>query len=325
MRPSFEFLERASSETGYQTSPLEKVILLGELAGDIARHPLLGEVLVLKGGTALNLCFGAPGRLSVDLDFNYIGHIEREGMLEDRPRVDKAVIELARRQGYLVQHSADAFAGRKLYLSYTSVLGQADRIEVDLNYLFRLPVAKPEIREMWQPGGLDRPRIRAVNLSELIIGKLLAFLDRGAVRDAWDVGRLPEIAADELRSPVFRARFIAMSAILDQPLTTYPLGRIRDRLTETSITQDLAPLLTSDEANHARAMVERAWQVVSPLLSLRKNERDYIAAISGGDLNLSLLFPQDKQEAERLARHPALLWKMTNVQRMLQQRNNGGK
>jgi len=325
MRTSFEFLERTSSETGYQISPLEKVVLLGELAGDIDRHPLLGEVLVLKGGTALNLCFGAPGRLSVDLDFNYIGHGERERMLEDRPRVEKAVTELSRRQGYLVQHSADAFAGRKWYLSYTSVLGQADRIEVDLNYLFRLPIAKPETREMWQPGGLDRPRIRAVSLSELIVGKLLAFLDRGAVRDAWDIGRLPEIAGDELQSPVFRARFIAMSAILNQPLISFPLSRIKDRLTEISIAQELTPLLTSDDANHARAMIERAWQVIGPLLSLRKNERDYIAAISGGDLNLSLLFPQDKQEAKRLARHPALLWKMTNVRRMLQQRNKGGK
>ena len=325
MRPSFDFLERTSSETGYQSSPLEKVILLGEFAGDIARHPFLGEVLVLKGGTALNLCFGEPGRLSVDLDFNYIGHVEREMMLEDRPRVEKAVTELARRQGYLVQNSADAFAGRKLYLSYTSVLGQTDRIEVDMNYLFRLPIAKPEIREMWQPGGLDRPSIRAVSLSKLIVGKLLAFLDRGAVRDAWDIGRLPEIAGDELKSPVFRARFIAMSAILDQPLTSYPLSRIKDRLTEISIAQELTPLLTFDTTSHARAMVERAWQVVSPLLSLRKNERDYVAAISGGDLNLSLLFSQDKQEAKRLAGHPALLWKMTNVQRMLQQRNNGSK
>ncbi len=60
MSPSLEYLERCSAETGFQLSPIEKVVRLGELAADITRHPFLGEALVLKGGTALNLCFGPP-------------------------------------------------------------------------------------------------------------------------------------------------------------------------------------------------------------------------------------------------------------------------
>ncbi len=121
MSVSFQYLERCSAETGFQVDPLEKVVRLGELAANVARHPFLGKVLALKGGTLLNLCFGPPRRLSVDLDFNYIGHIEREKMLDDRPRVEAAVAELARRGGYRLQLSADAFAGRKFYLLYQSV------------------------------------------------------------------------------------------------------------------------------------------------------------------------------------------------------------
>ena len=81
------------------------------------------NALVLKGGTALNLAFGPPERLSVDLDFNYVGAIERERMLAERPRVERTLDELARRAGYRIQRSADAFAGRKLYLHYSSALG----------------------------------------------------------------------------------------------------------------------------------------------------------------------------------------------------------
>ena len=55
MRPSLEYLERCAGQTGYQVSALEKVVRLGELAGDIARHPFLGKALLLKGRTALNL------------------------------------------------------------------------------------------------------------------------------------------------------------------------------------------------------------------------------------------------------------------------------
>jgi predicted nucleotidyltransferase component of viral defense system len=67
MNLSLAFLDRCAAETGYLAGSLEKVTRLGETAGDIARHPFLNNSLVLKGGTALNLCFGAPKRLSVDL------------------------------------------------------------------------------------------------------------------------------------------------------------------------------------------------------------------------------------------------------------------
>lgn len=94
MRISLEYLERCSAETGYQIASLEKVARLGELAADIVRHPFLGGSLALKGGTALNLCFGPPQRLSVDLDFNYIRHLEREKMIVDRPAIERAVSPL---------------------------------------------------------------------------------------------------------------------------------------------------------------------------------------------------------------------------------------
>ncbi len=54
MNLSRERVERWSTETGFRVETLEKVLRLGELAADISRHPLLGHVLALKGGTALN-------------------------------------------------------------------------------------------------------------------------------------------------------------------------------------------------------------------------------------------------------------------------------
>ncbi len=35
------------------------------------------------------MCFGEPRRLSVDLDFNYVGNPDREAMLAERPSADK--------------------------------------------------------------------------------------------------------------------------------------------------------------------------------------------------------------------------------------------
>ncbi len=43
-------LRDLASQTGFRAETLERVIRLGEIAGDVARHPLLSRALVLKGG-----------------------------------------------------------------------------------------------------------------------------------------------------------------------------------------------------------------------------------------------------------------------------------
>jgi predicted nucleotidyltransferase component of viral defense system len=141
------------------------------LAADISRHPYLSRALALKGGAALNLCFGSPRRLSVDLDFNYIAELDLARMLEERPRVEKALEELGQRQGYRVQRSADQHAGRKIFFSYRSLNGSPERVEVDLNFLFRLPLTEVSQASMWQPGDVGPPTVTVVGLEELCAGK----------------------------------------------------------------------------------------------------------------------------------------------------------
>jgi hypothetical protein len=173
MNPSRERLRDLSAESGFRSDVLEKVLRLGELAGDVAKHPLLSTALALKGGTALNLCFGPPRRLSVDLDFNYVGGSDRERMLRDRPEVERAVQAIAEGRGYRIQRSRDEHAGRKLFLGYTNAAGTGDRVEVDLNFLFRVPLDSAWEAELWQPDG-EAPRIRVVGPAELCAGKLCA-------------------------------------------------------------------------------------------------------------------------------------------------------
>ncbi len=322
MSVSLQFLERSAADTGFQPVAIEKVTRLGELAADIGRHPFLREVLALKGGTALNLAFGAPSRLSVDLDFNYIGEVDRRKMLVDRPKVENAVADLARRSGYKVQVSADAFAGRKMFLAYQSALGSRDRIEVDLNFLFRQPLRSVEVRTLWQPEGLDRPRVPVVSLEELLIGKFLALLDRTAARDAWDVANLFAEARELAQSASFRTHFIAMAAVLTHPLPEYNRSRLAARVSDRAVREQLAPMLITGEVPEADWLVRESWQVVQPLLALEEAEETFFDEVARGSLRLDLLFGPESAAAERLASHPALLWRMTNVRQHLEKRPN---
>jgi predicted nucleotidyltransferase component of viral defense system len=314
MSVSRERLRDAAAHTGFRAEALEKVIRLGEMLEDVFHHPILGAALALKGGTALNLAFGPPPRLSVDLDFNYVASVEREVMLRDRPEVEWALERLALGRGYRVQRSRHDHAGRKLYLGYRNAGGSPDRIEVDLNFLFRLPLGKVETTHLWQPAGLDRPPARLVPAEELAAGKLCALLDRAEPRDLYDVIRLPSRLGDVWRSSRLRQVFVALAGILARPLFDYGRGRF-DRVVDEVVRTQLHPLLTAGDEPSAEGLRDEAWTAVAPLLDLSADEREYCAHLQAGDLRPGLLFPEGGDLADRVRRHPALLWKAENAGR----------
>lgn len=314
MPVSLEYLDRCARETGYQVATLEKVVRLGELAGEIARRPELKGKLALKGGTAINLGFGAPTRMSVDLDYNYIGSADREAMVAERPGVEAALTDLMVRLGYSVQSTADATAARKFFATYQSVLGPQDRVEVDINYMWRTPLAGVQRVSLWRPGDLDRPEVVTVSSEELWVGKLLALLDRGAPRDAWDVSRMRMIAAELLTSSTFRRNFMAFSVTLPHELQTYTQERFTRGLGATQLEASLLPMLASGDRPTAAELSAKAWAVMEPFLQLTESESAYVSSAFAGKLRLELLYPDDPAAAESIGRHPQLRWKMQNVQ-----------
>jgi hypothetical protein len=162
-----------------------------------------------------------------------------------------------------------------------------------------------------------------ISLGEIVIGKMLAMLDRGAARDVWDLANLPEPANDVKGMPSFRAWFIAMSAILDHPLTTYTLNRLEGLVTERAVVEQLAPLLSVDTPPRADDLIKQAWAEISEFLALKPNEASYIASIERGEVRPDMLFVDDPEAAERLAQHPAILWKVANVRAHLKRRRPG--
>ena len=310
--PDPEYIARLAGQTGYREETLEKVVRLLDLLADINRHPFLSRVLVLKGGTALSFGFGRPRRLSVDLDFNYIGALELSGMERDRPRVEEAVARIAGAQGYRIQWSREAHAGRKSFLSYTSARGGPDRIEVDLNFLHRQPLLTPVERALWSPEDETAVRVQMLSSEELYAGKACAMLDRMAPRDLFDMATLPEHAPDLYMSPIFRAVFIAVSGTLPHPVYSYSRDRIR-AVEANTVRGQLYPMLVQGEQPEPEILIERAWEVIEVLLRLTDTEREFVDRLQVGELRPGLLFPSRPDIAERAAHYPALLWKAQNA------------
>lgn len=84
MKISPEKLAAEAQATGFRPDILEKVAHLLGLLDAMRSHPFLNGKLVLKGGTALNLFVFDVPRLSVDIDLNYVGAEDRDGMVAER-------------------------------------------------------------------------------------------------------------------------------------------------------------------------------------------------------------------------------------------------
>src|SRR3989338_8332480 len=140
MKISKERLEKEAGETGFRPEILEKVIHLMGLLNDFSRDPFLSNRIALKGGTALNLfCYDCP-RLSVDIDINYIGSADRSIMLKERHTLIEHIENICLDKGYQSQHKPSEHAGGKWRWSYKSDLQGNPCLEVDLNFLTRLPL-----------------------------------------------------------------------------------------------------------------------------------------------------------------------------------------
>jgi len=208
--------------------------------------------------------------------------------------------------------SRDEHAGRKYFLTYVSAQGTRDRVELDLNFLQRVPLRGVSTRTLWQPGDGDQPVAVTVSLEEICAGKLCARLDRSMPRDLYDATRLPAIAGNELKSASFRALFVAMAAVLDHPVYTYGRDRL-ERVSDEDVRTQLHPTLSRDERPDAEELKEGAWRVVAPLLTPTGREREFIDLMQRGEIKPELLFPDAPEMVERVRDHPALGWKAQNA------------
>ena len=91
---SRETLILEANRTGFRAEILEKVIRLIDLLNAFKNNEFLQSRIALKGGTALNLFHFDLPRLSVDIDLNYVGSLEREFMLADKPKIISTQISI---------------------------------------------------------------------------------------------------------------------------------------------------------------------------------------------------------------------------------------
>lgn len=316
--PSLQTLQNLAAETGHQPDTLEKVLRLLDLLQEIAGDPTASGALALKGGTALNVFYFNLDRLSVDIDLNFVGVLERDTMLAQRPDLESAVMRILASEGYQVRRQPVEHAGGKWIATYTSALGGRATLEIDINYMMRSPLFGVAKMESVKLGDRQAKGVLVVDRHEVIAGKLVALLDRRAARDLFDAERI--FALDDVNWKWVRAGMLAIGAASRADWRKVSPSAIAADMRE--LKQKLAICLPRGRFGDDSAI--EAWinqtvalcrHRIETLVDWTKNERQFLDdVLDRGQINAQLLDVEPEIQA-RIADMPMLRWKCENVRR----------
>jgi predicted nucleotidyltransferase component of viral defense system len=313
---SKEALVLEAGNTGFRPEILEKVYLLLRLLEGFQVHPFLKGRLALKGGTALNLFeFNIP-RLSVDVDLNYVGAIELERTQAERPKIEQAITAVCEREGLSVRRVPGDHAGGKWRLTYRSAVGETGTLALDINFMFRIPLWQPVIRDSHPVGSLRVSRIRVLDVHELAASKLVALLARHSTRDLFDAHQL--LREGRLDAELLRVGFVAYGGMnrrdwrkVSVDDVVFDTAEIRNRLVPLLRSNQLSEV--EDLGTWGERLVGETRQALSAVLPLSLPEMEFLDRLNGtGEIAPSLL-TSDQELAERIADHPLIKWKAQNV------------
>ena len=314
---SSEILPVAES-TGFKADMVEKVLLLLNLLSTLNSHPFLKGKWVLKGGSALNLFLLDLPRLSVDIDLNYIGALNREEMLTDRPKVEQAAQAVFSREGFTIKRVPDEHAGGKWRLSYQSFTGQSGNLEVDLNYMFRQPLWDIRAAYSHSLGDFQAKNIPVLDLHELAAGKLAALLARGQARDLFDCHRI--LNMDDLERDRLRIAFVVYGGMNRKDWRTVSIEDVDFDAEE--LARQLIPTIhvraiqeQGSPAKYGAKLVEECRKALSVVLPFTDAELEFLdLLLDKGEIDSTIL-TADTALQERIQEQPLLEWKALNVRK----------
>jgi hypothetical protein len=182
--------------------------------------------------------------------------------------------------------------------------------------MLRIPLWTPLVQDSRSVGSYRATGIPVLDPHELAAGKLLALLARHASRDLFDAHQL--LTQQPLDPEKLRLGFVLYGAMNRKDWRTATLDDIA--FDSRELREQLIPLLSAaaiqrigTDDRWAERLVNESRAAMAVVLPLGPMELDFLERINQhGEIRPDLL-TNDSAMAERIAQHPQLLWKATNV------------
>ena len=303
-------LGRQAKELGFVRDSFEKVCRLTEVLAFFEQDELLRRNLALKGGTAINLTIFDLPRLSVDIDLDLAENLSRDAMLERRGIITNRIEKYMAADGYTLSskskhyHALDSFV-----FEYQNAGGGKDNLKIEINYMLRCHVLEPRRRAVRLPWLKRELSVLSVDPLEIFASKIVALINRAAPRDLYDLNNMLMFGLfDESEQELLRKCVVFYSAIgTEDTPTSFSFDSILS-IRQNQIKTDLLPVLRNSTFFDAKAAEDACVGYLKELLTLTKQETDFLRTFKEKQYCPELLF-SDNAILERIFEHPMALWK----------------
>ena len=311
MKYNKQLLGRQSKEFGFIRDTFEKVIRLTDILQFFEGDSLLFDSLALKGGTAINLTMFKLPRLSVDIDLDYCHLTSREGMIEERVRINERIQRFMAASDYHLSekskhyHSLDSFV-----YTYMNCGGMNDNIKIEINYSLRAHVLPLERRNIETMDVFPIVEVNSIAAIEIYGSKIVALLSRAAARDLYDVNNmiLSGMFGDAEKTMLRKCALFYFAVGGKEIPESFASDRL-ETITHLKIRTDLFPVIRKDDKFNLGAAQKLVKEYLEDLLVPTENELEFLDAFRHKNYLPDLLF-DDVEIVERLKNHPMALWKM---------------
>lgn len=305
MNFSKQYINDISTQTSFLGNNIEKVIRLMNILDFIFNESSFKDVLSLKGATAINLIHINLKRLSVDIDLDYHGFLEKDKVIQDGELILQELDEFMEKEGYLISDKSrgSLILSSRMY-SYENSSGNKDNIKVEINFIDRVSLYPCKITKI----SYFNKSINVVSpsIEELYGMKLAALIDRSKPRDLYDsdffFNNIAEINVESLK----KATIFYLSLDWIYEIDAKVFSRIKS-INWSMIKKELIPVLKKGEKFNLEEVQKNVISYLSQLLILNENEKIYLIKFSNGNYDPSLLF--DETISEKVKNHPMAKWR----------------
>ena len=304
-----ENISKYASDTGFIGSNIEKVIRLLDVLRFVFSQSSFKDKLLLKGGTAINLVHTNLKRLSVDIDLDYFGSLDKDVAIKDRELLEKELDSFMINDEYEISsNSRNSFALFSRIYRYRNASGNIDTIKIDVNFMDRVHLYSPIITTI---NYFDKAVIvRTPAIEELFGMKINALIDRSKPRDLYDsifvINNYKQFNKDILRKSI--VFYLSLNNIYAIANDTF--DKIRT-INYKSIKKELMPVLKKGETFNLEESQKCVIELLKDLLNLTEKEKLYLNDFSKGHFNPTLLF--DECIALNVQNHPMAKWRVANI------------
>lgn len=319
MSISLETLEIATKETKFRPEMLEKVFHLIDLLSIFFSDERIKRKIALKGGTALNLFYFKFPRLSVDIDLNYIGLGNKEVMLEERTILERNINEILLDKEFTSDRQPSEHAGGKWRLRYKSAFAGSANLEIDLNYISRVPLWDVCLLDSFPLAGREAKGVVVLDKHEIAGSKLVALFARVKSRDLFDAHQI--LSSKEFDKEKLRLAFLVYGAMSRKDWRTVSIEDLDFEVKE--LQNMLIPLLrenvfqkSKDTKQLAQKILDESKEMLEQLLPFKKAELEFLKILMEEGRVEASLISQDPSLIRKIEVQPGIQWKIKNIEKM---------